>query len=128
MTPPGPFSVELPETQVTLGRYQSVDFPIVTSRIVGFDGPITFTAKGGQLGSKEEGRTRVYGELPDATREKPTPTGTIRSLILTNTAKHRVDLSASGTHQGRQRITLTRAFDLDVRKCRVRAQGGTDER
>ena len=116
ITPPAPFSVELPETQVTLGRYQSVDFPIVTSRVAGFDGPISFTVKGGQLGPKEEGRTRVYAELPDATRERPTPNGTIRSLILTNTAKHRVDLSASGTMQGR-RVTLTRAFDLDVRSA-----------
>ena len=116
VTPPAPFSVELPETQVTLGRYQSVGFPIVTSRIAGFDGTITFAAKGGQLGPKEEGRTRVYSELPDSTPEKPVPTGTIRSLILTNTAKHRVDLSASAIYEGR-RVTLTRAFDLDVRSA-----------
>jgi hypothetical protein len=116
VTPPTPFTVELPETLVTLGRYQSVDFPIVTSRIPGFDGPISFAVKGGQLGPKEEGRTRVYAELPDAPRERLAATGTIRSLILTNTAKHRVDLSATGTQLGR-RVTLTRAFDLDVRSA-----------
>jgi hypothetical protein len=116
VTPPAPFAVELPETLVTLGRYQSVDFPIVTTRVPGFDGPISFAVKGGQLGPKEEGRTRVYAELPDATRQRPTSTGTIRSLILTNTAKHRVDLTATGIHEGR-RVTLTRAFDLDVRSA-----------
>src|SRR5205085_11876117 len=47
VTPPAPFTVELPETLVTLGRYQHADFPIVTTRVPGFDGPITFSAKGG---------------------------------------------------------------------------------
>jgi hypothetical protein len=110
ITPPAPFTVELPEALVTLPRYQRADFPIVTTRVPGFDTPLTFTAKGGQIAPKEEGRTRVYAEFPS---EKA---GSIHSRILTNLTKHRVEVTATGTHQGRS-VSLTRTFDLDIKSA-----------
>jgi hypothetical protein len=110
VTPPAPFTFELPEALVTLTRYQHADFPIVTTRVPGFDGPLTFTAKGGQIAPKEEGRTRVYADFPS---EKM---GAIHSRILTNLTKHRVEVTATGTSQGR-RTSLTRTFDLDIRSA-----------
>jgi hypothetical protein len=107
VTPPAPFTVELPEPLVTLGRYQQVDFAIITKRAKGFAGQITFQAKGGQIAPKEEGRTRVYVEFAPGK-------GTIVSKILTNLAKHRVEVTAVGVHDGRH-ITLVRTFDLDIR-------------
>jgi hypothetical protein len=116
VTPPSPFTVELPESVVTLGRYQHADFPVVTTRVPGFDGPITFSATGGQIAPKDEGRTRVYAELPAAKADTPQITGSIHSRILTNLVKHRVDVTAVGVHQGR-RVSLTRTFDLDIRSA-----------
>ncbi|MDB5312046.1 MAG: putative serine proteinase, subtilase family [Gemmataceae bacterium] len=113
VTPPAPFTFDLPEKEITLARYQKADIPIVTTRVAGFDGPIAFTATGGQLADKKEGRTRVYAEFPEATTTQPAVTGVVVSKILANIGKVRIDVSATGTHQGR-RVTLTRAFDLDL--------------
>lgn len=118
VTPPAPFSVELPEPAITLGRYQHADFPIATTRVAGFTSPITFSAKGGQLAAKEEGRTRVYAELPEATAGRLQVTGSIHSKILTNLVKHRVELTAVGMDRDR-RVALTRTFDLDIRSAFV---------
>jgi len=111
VTPPSFFTFELPEPLATLGRYQHVDFPLNITRKKGFDGPITFSARGGQLAPKEEGRTRVYAEFTEGK-------GSIHSKILTNLGKHRVDVTALGVKDGR-RVALTRTFDLDVRAAYV---------
>jgi hypothetical protein len=111
VTPPSFFTFELPAPLATLGRYQHVDFPLSVARKKGFDGPITFSARGGQLAPKEEGRTRVYAEFTESK-------GAIHSKILTNLAKHRVDVTALGVKDGR-RVALTRTFDLDVRAAYV---------
>ncbi|HEV3384246.1 MAG TPA: hypothetical protein VG097_05490 [Gemmata sp.] len=113
ITPPSPFTFELPEQTVTLCRYQTSSIPVVTSRIAGFDGPISFHAVGGQLADKREGRTRVYAEFPDATVKQPSISGVVVSKILSNIAKTRIEVSASGVHQGRK-VTLSRTFDLDL--------------
>lgn len=113
VTPPSHFTFELPESLVNLPRYQTAPIPVVTTRIAGFDGPISFAVKGGQLGDKAEGRTRVYAEFPEATVKTPNVTGTAVSKILSNTAKARIDVTATGTHAGRQ-VRLTRTFDLDL--------------
>jgi hypothetical protein len=116
VTPPAPFTMELPEQLVTLARYQHVDFPIVTTRVPGFDGPITFTARGGQLADKKNGRTRVYAEFRDATPDKLPVMGTIHSRLLSQLARARIDVEGSGVYQGR-RVTLIRSFDLDLRSA-----------
>ena len=112
ITPPSPFTMELPELLIALPRYQHVDIPIITTR-QGFDGPITFTAKGGQLANKKEGRTRVYAEFPEATAKQPNVNGSVHSKILSNVGKSRIEVSGSGVHEGR-RITLTRTFELNL--------------
>ena len=82
-------------------------------RVPGFTGPITLSAKGGQIAPKEEGRTRVYAQLPQAKADQLQVTGSIHSLILTNLQKHRVDVTAVGIHEGK-RVSLTRSFELEV--------------
>ena len=111
ITPPAPFTFELPEKEVVLPRYQTALIPIVTTRIAGFDGPITFTATGGQLADKKEGRTRVYAEFPDATAKQSNVSGVVVSKILSNISRARIEVTATGTHAGR-RVTLARTFEL----------------
>jgi hypothetical protein len=113
VTPPAPFTMELPESTVTLARYQHADVPVVTTRVSGFDGPVRLTATGGQLADKNEGRTRVYAEFPDATPQQPRVTGGIYSKILSNVGKSRIEVAATAEHQGR-RVTLTRTFELNL--------------
>jgi hypothetical protein len=113
ITPPSSFTFELAEKTVMLPRYQSSPIPIVTTRVAGFDGPISFTATGGQLADKNEGRTRVYAEFPDATAKQLSISGVVVSKILSNIGKVRIEVTATGTHQGR-RVTLIRSFELDL--------------
>lgn len=110
VTPPSQFTFELPEQAVTLGRYQHVEFPIKIV-VAGGTGNIAFSAKGGQLAPKEEGRTRVYAEFD---KDK----GSIHSRILTNLGKHRVDVTAV-SKQGARRVSLTRSFELEIRAAYV---------
>jgi hypothetical protein len=109
ITPPSFFTFELPEKLVTLGRYQHADFPIVPTVKAGTNAKITYSAKGGQIAPKEEGRTRVYAEF---TKDK----GSIHSKILTNLTKHRVEVTAVGV-EGSRTVSLTRTFDLDIRSA-----------
>jgi hypothetical protein len=113
VTPPSPFTFELTEKTVTLPRYQSAPIPVKTARVPGFDGPITIAATGGQLADKNEGRTRVYAEFPEATAKQPDVSGVIVSKILSNIGKTRIEVTATGTHGGR-RVTLIRTFELDL--------------
>jgi hypothetical protein len=113
VTPPAPFTFELPEAQVTLPRYQSAPIPVVTTRVPGCDTPITFGAKGGQLADKNEGRTRVYAEFPAATANEPRVAGRVVSKILSNLGKTRIEVTATAAHQGRH-VRLTRTFELNL--------------
>lgn len=122
VTDTAPFTFDLPESLVTLGRYQQADFPLVTTRVAGLDGPIAFTARGGQLAPREDVRTRVYATLPEATPRQLRVTGSIHSRILSNLGKTRIEVQGTAIHQGR-RVTLTRSFDLDLRTAfRVTAE------
>lgn len=116
VTPPAPFQIELPTQLVELTRFQTAEFPIVTTRNVGFAAPITFKVKGGQIGVETEERNQVYARFTPATVEQLKSTGTFYNRILTNLAKHRVDLTASAELNG-QRINITRTFTLDVRSA-----------
>ena len=113
ITPPSPFTFELPEQLISVCRYQSAPIPVVTTRVTGFDGPIHFHGFGGQLADKNEGRTRVYADFPDATVKDANIAGVVVSKILSNLGKARIEVSATGVHRGRT-ITLIRTFDLDV--------------
>jgi hypothetical protein len=113
VTPPAPFTFDLPEAQVTLPRYQSAPISVITTRIPGCDSPITFTAKGGQLADKNEGRTRVYADFPVATANAPRVAGRAVSKILSNIGKTRIEVTATAAHQGRH-VRLTRTFELNL--------------
>ena len=113
ITPPAPFTMEIPEATITLARYQQAGIPIVTSRVPGFKEPITFTAKGGQLADKKEGRTRVYAEFPEATASQLEVAGSVHSKILSNLAKSRIEVTGTTIHEGR-RISLIRIFELNL--------------
>ena len=113
VVPQAPFTAELPEPEILLPRYQRADIPIATTRRPGFDGPISFTARGGQLADKNEGRTRVYAEFPEATAKRLNVAGSIHSKILSNIGKSRIEVTAAATHQGR-RVSLTRTFELNL--------------
>lgn len=113
ITPPSPFTFELPEPRVTLTRYQTAPIPLVTTRVAGFDEVIRFHATGGQLADKSEGRTRVYAEFPELGAKQLSGSGVVVSKILSNIAKTRIEVTASGTHAGRT-VTLIRTFELDL--------------
>lgn len=113
VTPPSPFDFELMAELVPLPKYQTADIPIATRRQAGFASPITFSAKGGQLGNEREERVQVYFRAPAATPETLNVNGTLFNRILTNYQKNRVDLSATAEYEGHQ-VTLTRTFDVDI--------------
>jgi hypothetical protein len=114
VTPPSPFSVELPEPTITLVRFLSAEFPIHTARRGGYAGELSFKAVGGQLGEESEIRRQVYTRFTPATAGQPTPRGTFYSRNLPNDARDRVDLSTLGIVDGR-RIELVRSFDLELK-------------
>jgi hypothetical protein len=114
VTEAAPFTVELAEPTVALARYQHAAIPLITTRKPGFDAPITFTARGGQLADKDEGRTRVYAEFPQATAKELKVNGGVHSRILSNIGKTRIEVLASAVHEGRT-ITLIRTFELEIR-------------
>ena len=116
VTPATPFQIELPTQLVELTRFQTAEFPIVTTRNAGFSAPLTFKVKGGQIGVETEERNQIYARFTPATAEQLKASGTFYNRILTNLAKHRVDLTASAEMNG-QRINVTRTFTLNVRSA-----------
>lgn len=111
VAPPSPFDFELPTKDILLPRYQKAAIPLTVSRAAGFDGRIAFDSRGGQLAEKQEGRTRVYAEIPDANGSEVR--GEIVSKILSNVGKARIEVTATAHAAGR-RVQLTRTFQLDL--------------
>jgi hypothetical protein len=111
--PPSPFDFELTAKEILLPRYQKAAIPIATTRVAGFEEPIAFEARGGQVAEKSEGRTRVYADFPEATAGKNDLEGEIVSKILSNTGKARIEVTATARQAGR-RVRLTRTFQLDL--------------
>lgn len=116
VTPPTPFNIELPQGLVPLTRFQTADFPIVTTRQPGFSAPITFAVKGGQIGNEAEERNQVYARFTPATADQSQATGTFFNRINTQLNKHRVDLTATAEVDG-HRVNIVRSFTLDVRSA-----------
>jgi pre-peptidase len=116
VTPPSPFQVELPEAVVRLTRYQSAEFPIVSTRARGYGPPITFAVQGGQIGEERQERNQVYVRFNPATADRLSTSGTFFNRILTNLNKHRVDLTATSEVDGR-RINLIRTFTLEIQSA-----------
>ena len=116
IVPPAPFTAEVPESLLSLTRFQTADFSIVTTRQPDFVSPITFAVKGGQIGDEKEERNQVYARFIPGTPERLTATGTFFNRINTQLIKYRVDLTASAM-VGERRVNLVRAFTLDVRSA-----------
>ena len=54
VTPASFFTFELPESLVTLSRYQHADFPLAVTPCKGFAGPLAFKAKGGRSSGRRK--------------------------------------------------------------------------
>jgi len=111
VTPPSPYTFELPDRLVVLPRYLETSFRLETSRVAGFDGPISFVARGGSLEPLNLQKPRLKAELPPATRDQTVVAGVLRSGVNSELRKQRVSVTAHASHQGRG-IDLTRTFEL----------------
>jgi hypothetical protein len=111
VTAPSPYTFELPERLVVLPRYLQATFRLETTRVAGFDAPITFAARGGTLEPFRLQKPRVRAELPPATRDRTVVAGVLRSGVNSELLKHRVTVTAHASHEGRS-VDLTRTFEL----------------
>ena len=116
LTPPAPFDMQLPTQEVLLPKYQTATFPIVTKRHPGFAAPLTFAIRGGQIGDEREERVQVFGRIPEASAELTQVEGMLFTRILTRYEKRRVDVTATGRHEGHN-ISLTRTFLLNIKSA-----------
>src|SRR5262249_43580791 len=114
VTPSSPFDFNLSEARVVLPRYLSAPFRIETTRAPGFDAPITFEARGGQLEDDGQRRRSMSADVPAATREQLVVQGRLNSLVQTKLDPQRVTVTGTAKHEGRI-ISLTRTFDLELR-------------
>jgi hypothetical protein len=113
VTPPSPYTFELPDRLVVLPRYLEATFRLETTRAAGFDEPITFAARGGTLEPLNLQKPRVTAEIPRATRNESTVTGTLHSGVNSELRKHRVTITSHTMHDGRA-VDLTRTIDLQT--------------
>lgn len=116
ITPPAPFSVEVPMSELLMTKYQPASFSIETARVNGFAAPISFMATGGQIGTEDEERDNIFLKAPDATSVTPRVAAVFFNRILTQYQKKRADLFAIAEYDGHF-ITLVRPFQLDVRSA-----------
>ena len=94
VTPPSPYTFELPDRSVTLPRYLETTFRLVITRAAGFDAPITFIARGGSLEPLDLQKPRIVAEIPSATRGETTVAGILRSGVNSELRKQRVTVTA----------------------------------
>ena len=114
VTPPSPYTFELPDRMVVLPRYLEAKFRLATTRVAGFDAPITFSSRGGTLEPLNLQKPRVVAEIPPAIRDRTAVTGVLRSGVNSELTKHRVTVTAHAIHEGRS-VDLTRTFELQTR-------------
>jgi hypothetical protein len=112
--PPAPFDFEITTPVVTLPRYSTADLQMRINRTDGFDTPIRFVARGGQLDKERLRKPRVTTEIPEATTETPIITSTLQSLVSSEMISHFVTVTATAQH-GERTIHLTRTFQLEVK-------------
>jgi hypothetical protein len=112
--PKPPFNFELSDEVVELPRFLHREFEIKTTRIPGFDAPITFVARGGTLEADGQMRREVKNAIPVATTRTPNITGVLTSGVLSKPTRHRVTITGSAEYQGHT-AWLTRTFELDLK-------------
>ena len=111
--PASPFDFEVVKPLVTLPRYQTTSFQVKTTRVAGFESPIRFVARGGELEQDRLRKPRVSSEFDEATVKKPVATGKFQSYVNTKTQRQRVALTGTVVQDGRE-LSLTRTFDLEI--------------
>ena len=111
--PTSPFDFELASPLGTLPRYQTAEIQVKTTRIAGFENPIRFVARGGELDQNQLRKPRVRLHIGEATVENPAIAGTLQSYVNCLTHRQRVVLTGTTSHQGRE-LSLTRTFDLNI--------------
>jgi hypothetical protein len=114
VTPPSPYTFELPDRLVILPRYLQATFRLETTRAAGFDAPITFVARGGTLDRLNLQKPRVVADIPSATRGRTTVDGVLQSGVNSELRKHRVTVTAHAIDDDRS-VDLTRTFELQIR-------------
>jgi hypothetical protein len=114
ITPRAPFDFELADEVVELPRFLHSEYAINTTRIPGFEGPIRFVARGGELERDRLRQARVKSFIPVATAKTPVVMGQLSSGVLSSPTKHRVTVTGTVDYQGHI-ISLTRTFELDMK-------------
>ncbi|MDP7016841.1 MAG: PPC domain-containing protein [Pirellulaceae bacterium] len=111
--PPAPFDFDPADLRVVMPRFGHREFVVKTTRRDGFDKPIRFVARGGQLEHNRLRKPGVESNIADGTVETAEPVGRLKSEVNSTVGAFRVTLT--GTTQIETRtINLTRTFDLDV--------------
>ena len=114
VTPSAPFTIELPEALVTLTRYQHVEFPIVTTRVPGFDGPITFSAVVNWPPGARAARRRVRRvSRGDAENSTDPRQHSLAHPVEPGQGAHR--RAGVGCPRHGRHVTLGRTFELEIR-------------
>ena len=111
--PAFPFDFDVAQPLVTLPRYQTTTFQVKATRAAGFDSPIRFAARGGELEQDRLRKPRVSSRFDEATVERPVVTGKFQSYVNTKLHRQRVTLTGTAVRDGRE-LSLTRTFDLEI--------------
>ncbi|MBC8353554.1 MAG: PPC domain-containing protein [Planctomycetes bacterium] len=112
--PKSPYNFEVKSQLVTLPRYLETTFEIETTRAAGFDAPITFVARGGQLEQNRLRKPSIIQNIPDAKRDSSLVVASLHSGVNTTLAKQRVALTGTAVLDGRT-INLTRTFEVEIK-------------
>jgi hypothetical protein len=114
VTPPSPYTFELPDRSVTLPRYLETTFRLGITRVAGYEAPITFVAHGGSLEPLNLQKPRIVAAIPAATKGHSTVAGILRSGVNSELRKQRVTITAHANDGGRS-VDLMRTFELTTR-------------
>ncbi|MBP87867.1 MAG: hypothetical protein CMJ64_14280 [Planctomycetaceae bacterium] len=112
--PKAPYDFEVKTELVTLPRYLETTFEVETTRVAGFDAPITFIARGGELEQNRLRKPSIVPEIPEATPDSSLVVARLRSGVNTTLAKQRITLTGTTVLDGRT-INLTRTFEVEVK-------------
>jgi len=112
--PRAPFDFAVRPELVVLPRYWNTDFEIETQFQGGFDGPVTFIARGGTLEQKQLQMPTVKWQIPAADRAHYMLAGRFESGVNTPIIKHPVTITGTARLNDRV-IHLTRILELDVK-------------
>src|SRR5262249_35214588 len=114
VSPPSPYTFELPDQSVTLPRYLETTFRLAITRVGGDEAPIGFVAHGGSLEPLNLQKPRIVAAISPATKGQSAVAGVLRSGVNSELRKQRVTITAHANDGGRS-VDLTRTFELTTR-------------